>query len=169
MRLPRWRFAALLLVALASACATTPRSESAPRGDRNTLTQQDLGETHFLSAYEAVESLRSTWLQPRGPDSFQTPSRVWVYLDNTRLGDIETLRGIHPSTILSIQHFDANGATARWGVGHSAGVIYITTLRAAAPMPASPPQVEQSGHARETPVGAELFVLARDGRGPPPR
>jgi hypothetical protein len=143
MRLPRWRFAALLLVALASACATTPRSESAPRGDRNTLTQQDLGETHFLSAYEAV--------------------------DNTRLGDIETLRGIHPSTILSIQHFDANGATARWGVGHSAGVIYITTLRAAAPMPASPPQVEQSGHARETPVGAELFVLARDGRGPPPR
>ena len=96
-------------------------------------------EHHFQSAYEAVEALRGQWLQARGPDSFSTPSQVWVYMDNVRLGDVESLRGVHPSTILSIRHFDANAATARWGVGHAAGVIYIQTFPSAAPMPATPP------------------------------
>jgi endo-1,4-beta-xylanase len=119
--------------------AAHPPNDEAPRRDRTTLTQEDFTEGHFRSAYDAVEALRATWLHPRGPDSFQRPSRVWVYIDNVRLGDVETLRGIHPSMILSIRHFDANAATARWGVGHGAGVIYLTTFPAAQPMPSTPP------------------------------
>jgi hypothetical protein len=134
------RVVLLALIGLASACAARQPTDEIPRRDRNTLTQEDLAAGHFPSAYEAVETLRSNWLHPRGPDSFQAPSQVWVYLDNVRLGDIQTLRGLHPSTILSIRHFDANGATARWGVGHAAGVIYVTTFQVAKPMPSSPPE-----------------------------
>jgi hypothetical protein len=158
------RLTALLL--LASACAGNPQGESAPRSDRTTLTQKDLMEHHFQSAYEAVEALRGQWLQPRGPDSFSTPSQVWVYMDNVKLGDVESLRGVHPSTILSIRHFDANAATARWGVGHSAGVIYVQTYPSASPMPAAPPEVMQMGGPL-TPSGATGFVLATHGRTAP--
>jgi hypothetical protein len=136
---------AIVLVALVLGCASNPPSDSAPRGDRSILTAQQLDEHNFQNAYEAVQALRSNWLQPRGPDSFQAPSQVWVYLDNIRLGDVETLRSIHPRTILEIRHFDPNAATARWGVGHSAGVIYITSFPGVKPMPSSPPEVIQAG------------------------
>ena len=112
----------------AVACATTPPSEGAPRVDRSVITQQEMLEKHFQSAYEAVSALRTNWLQTRGTDSFNTPSQVWVYVDNVKYGDVESLRGIHPSTILNIRHYDANEATARWGIGHGAGVIQVTTL-----------------------------------------
>jgi hypothetical protein len=131
---PRRRLIALLLL-LSSACASNPQSESAPRGDRNLLTQKELLDQHFLNAYEAVEALRSQWLQPRGPDSFNTPSRVWVYMDNVKLGDVESLRGVAVNTIMSIRHLSANEATARWGVGHAAGAIYLQTISASSPSP----------------------------------
>jgi hypothetical protein len=134
------RVVMVLLLGIAPACAPRQPTDETPRRDRNTLTQDDLADRHFQSAYDAVEALRSNWLNPRGPDSFQTPSQVWVYLDNVRLGDVQTLRGIHPSTILSIRHFDANDATARWGIGHSAGVIYITGFKDPKRMPATPPR-----------------------------
>lgn len=128
------RLTALLLVA--SACSSNPQSESAPRGDRTTLTQKEMLDHHFQTAYEAVEALRGQWLQARGPDSFSTPSQVWVYMDNVKLGDVQSLRTVHPSTILAIRHFDPNAATARWGVGHAAGVIYLESFPAGSSTPA---------------------------------
>jgi hypothetical protein len=133
---PRRRFLALLLV-LSSACAGNQPSESAPRGDRNVLTQKELLDQHFLNAYEAVEALRSQWLQARGPDSFNTPSRVWVYQDNVKLGDVESLRSVAVNSIVSIRRLSPNEATARWGVGHAAGVIYLQTMSASST--SSPP------------------------------
>jgi hypothetical protein len=127
------RLTALLL--LAAACAGSPPREGASRGERNLLTQKELLDQHFLSAYDAVEALRSQWLRARGPDSFTSPSQVWVYMDNVKLGDVESLRGVAVSTIMSIRYFGANEATARWGVGHGAGVIYVQTISVGSPMP----------------------------------
>ncbi|MFL5608285.1 MAG: hypothetical protein ACJ8AD_17665 [Gemmatimonadaceae bacterium] len=135
---PRRRFLTLLLL-LSSACAANQPSESAPRGDRNVLTQQELLDQHFSNAYEAVEALRSQWLTARGPDSFKTPSQVWVYQDNVKLGDVQTLRGVAVNSILSIRRLNANEATARWGVGNSAGAIWLQTLSAASPSSTSSP------------------------------
>ncbi|GAC1466639.1 MAG: hypothetical protein PVSMB1_15900 [Gemmatimonadaceae bacterium] len=95
-------------------------------------------EAHYQTALEAVEALHPRWLTPRGPDSFRTPSEVWVYMDNVRLGDISTLKAIHPSTVKLIRRFDANAATARWGVGHAAGVIQIESFREARDRSAAP-------------------------------
>ena len=123
--------AVLLSLALLG-CLSSQSAQSgqpASRGDRRILTGAELREQHYNSAYEAIEALRGNWLVARGPDSFASPSVVLVYMDNVKLGGIETLRAVEISTLESIEHLDANSATARWGVGHGAGVILITTLR----------------------------------------
>ncbi|MDQ6634888.1 MAG: hypothetical protein M3Z10_09050 [Gemmatimonadota bacterium] len=132
----RRRFLALLIL-WSAACAANQQSGSAPRGvDRNVLTQQEMLDQHFVSAYDAVEALRSQWLQARGPDSFKSPSQVWVYQDNVKLGNVETLRSVAVSSIVAIRRLSPNEATARWGVGHAAGVIYVQTMSAS---PSPPP------------------------------
>jgi len=92
------------------------------------LTQTQFGEHQFNTAFDAVESLRSNWLKTRGTDSFLNPSQVRVYLDNSSLGDTATLRTIPINTIVYIKYFDGISATARWGLDHGAGVIYVSTM-----------------------------------------
>ena len=97
------------------------------RADRTTLTQVQMGNNRFTTTYDAVEALRSNWLKTRGPDSFSNPSKVRVYLDNVSLGDVETLRTIAVVTVVYIRFFDGISATARWGLDHGSGVIYVST------------------------------------------
>lgn len=126
MRLaPRW-FAASL-VALATACAAQSSGRNSGRTDASLITRDQIAAVHSLSAYEIVEALHSNWLRPHGPDSFQNPSVVLVYLDDARLGGVETLRAISPPTIAWIRFYDGVTAQARWGVGHAAGVIFVAT------------------------------------------
>ena len=115
------------LCATGLACGGHRTTERPQRAGRNLITREQMVRANYVNAYDAVAALRSNWLRARGPDSFQTPSQVWVYLDGNRMGDVETLRRIQPSLITSIRFFDGTTATARWGVGHSAGVISIDT------------------------------------------
>ncbi len=154
---------AVLTICL-SAClsAAPPRTDERP--DRNVLVAADLAEQHFNTAYDAIEALRSNWLQARGPDSFATPSVVWVYFDAVRLGTVETLRTLDLKVLNRIEHFDGIAATARWGVGHSAGVILVTALgqRPPGPMPLDAVSVTEN-----PPPRADGFVLASGGRPAP--
>jgi hypothetical protein len=141
MRHDLGRMGLLFLVALSAACASGGPSESgepAPRFDRSTISREQLYEQHFDNAYEAVATLRSTWLQTRGPDSFSSPSIVKVYMDANYLGDVSMLRTVPISVISSIRHLDAVEATARYGIGHGAGVVYIATYPMSAPREVSP-------------------------------
>lgn len=126
----------IVATALLLAACSTPRGAEGPepsRGatdgsrDRSMLTQTQFGAHQFNSAFDAIEALRSNWLKTRGPDSFQAPSQVRVYLDNVSLGDTATLRTISINTIVYIRYFDGISATARWGLDHGAGVIYVST------------------------------------------
>jgi hypothetical protein len=127
------RFAAPILVALllAPAACSSARSSSstAARSDRSLITAEQIFQHRFANAYEAVEALHSNWLLNKSADSFTTPSQVRVYVDNTFVGAVESLRSINPNTIQSIRHFDGIAATARWGLDHGAGVILVTTQR----------------------------------------
>lgn len=156
----------LVCALLVAGCASHQTGEATPRRDRSILTGDELRAQHYNSAYEAIESLRSNWLQSRGPDSFQSPSIVWVYVDNTKLGGIETLRGLSVNAISSIQRLDANAATARWGVGHAAGVILVVTLPGGADLrPLQHLQNRRVIEGRAT--TADGFVLASGGRSAP--
>jgi hypothetical protein len=121
----RW-FGTIALAATVTACASA--GTGAPRVDRNLLTQEQIQETNRQNAYEVVETLRSNWLRTRGPTSLNSQdAQIQVYIDDNRLGGIETLRTISTSLIDHIRWYDGIAATGRWGLDHGAGVIYIST------------------------------------------
>ena len=114
------------LVAL-GACSSHARTSSGDRPDRNLITANDIRDGHFVNAYDAVEALRPNWLTPRGTDSFAKPSQIEVYYDATHLGTVETLRTIVAANIVYIRWYDGTQAQQRFGIGHSAGVIQISS------------------------------------------
>lgn len=116
----------LLCLALALACHRGP-DRVAPNFEY--LTQDEIRERNFNNAYDAVASMRANWLVVRGTDSFQNPSEVWVYYDQTKLGGVETLRAVTVNEIAYLRHYSGIDATTRWGVGHSAGVIFVSSRR----------------------------------------
>jgi hypothetical protein len=117
-------FAALVLVA--SACASS-KGASRTSTDHTLITREQIRQNNFTNAYDAVASLHANWLQKRGADSFLTPGEILVYFDEVRLGGIETLRSVTSSSIMFIRFYDGIAATNRWGVGHSNGVILVSS------------------------------------------
>jgi len=93
--------------------------------DAERLSQEEMLQEHFTNVYDAVAALRSAWLTVRGPDSFGTPSKVWVYYDQNRLGGVDEMRTVLVTSVVGVRHYNGVDATTRWGVGHSAGVIQI--------------------------------------------
>ena len=115
-----------LLALPAGGCAG--RNANVPdRTDRNIISSAQIKEHGFINAYDAVESLRSTWLRARGPDSMNKPTEVLVYVDDNRLGGVLTLKQVTASQIIMIRFVDGLTATARWGLDHGQGVIQIVT------------------------------------------
>lgn len=114
-----------LLVLLTSACAST-QNAAGPRADRNVITLEQIRQNGYRNAYEAVEALHAPWLVSR-PDGLAVQREVLVYLDNSRLGGVETLRQIATPQIVRITWIDAATAINRWGVDHGQGVIMVVT------------------------------------------
>jgi hypothetical protein len=115
-------------LSFAISCASHGAPETGRAQDHDLITIAQIRERRFLTAYDAVEALHGNWLITRGADSFRTPSEVVVYEDGTKLGGIAVLKDIVPASIEYIRHFDGVSATARWGVGHSQGVIFVSTV-----------------------------------------
>ncbi len=127
MRTTLIRSAALVLTVLGAGCVRHPMVNDVAPLDHTIITRDQLLDNRFLTVYDAVEALHANWLAARGPDSFQTPSEVRVYLDNISLGGVDMLRNIASNTVSYVQHFDGVSATARWGLDHGAGVIYVSS------------------------------------------
>jgi hypothetical protein len=121
---PRYRGLAALLLLAAFACHRGPPR---PRPDTELLTQAEMQDHNFTNVYDAVAALRANWLTVRGTDSFMTPSEVVVYYDQTRLGGVNELRVITVNSISWLRHYNGVDATTRWGVGHGAGVIFVSS------------------------------------------
>jgi len=122
----RLRRLGLPLLLLCGACVSS-RANPRHRVDMSVLTQDDLVDHQYENVLEAVQTLRSNWLNERGPDSFASPSHIWVYIDNTKVGGVQSLASISTRYISSIRKVNGIDATARWGIGHSAGVIAVMT------------------------------------------
>ena len=118
--------AALMFACVAGGCASSSGSKST-RTDSSLITSEQILKHRFTNAYEAVEALHSNWLVNKSADSFNAPSQIRVYVDNTFYGAVESLRSINPNNIRSIRHYDGVAATARWGIDHGAGVIQVVT------------------------------------------
>lgn len=126
--------ASMLLISVIStgllACASGGSSVG-PGTGRDVITAEELERAPGVTnAYEAVERLRPNFLRSRGPQSLRSPTvpPIIVYLDQVRLGQVETLRGITVEAIQQIRHVPARDAQQRFGLDHTGGVIEVTTV-----------------------------------------
>jgi hypothetical protein len=119
--------AVLLIPLWAGACAGA--TGGARPDNRNVLGRAQLEATNASTAYEAVQQLRPDFLRGRlvGSGNSVANETPIVFVDGTRRGDIEQLRTIPTSMILSIHLISASDATTRWGTGYPAGVIEVRT------------------------------------------
>jgi hypothetical protein len=121
------------VILLLAACSGHHAPDGGPSGtrDRSLLTHEQLNAIAYQSAYHAVEALRSHWLRPRGVSSPNPASsdEVIVLLNNTRLGGVDSLRGLSTQEITYIRYYDAASAAARWGRDLSQGAIFVSTER----------------------------------------
>jgi hypothetical protein len=120
--------AAAMLLACAGGNATG-RAAAAPAVDQTLITRADLDKVNAPNLYDAIMNLRGNWLRPRAADSFDRPSVIQVYQDNQRIGGVSELRQIVPRDVASVRFYDGIQATARWGMDHSAGAIFVVTQR----------------------------------------
>ena len=117
------------------------RTNPGPAVDRNTLVQEQFADRGYNTAFDVIQSLRSNWLAARGPDSFVAPTQVQVYLDGVRMGGVDQLRTIDLRPVTYMRFFDGIAATARWGLDHGSGAIYISTHPLSDASPVRPLQV----------------------------
>jgi hypothetical protein len=120
-------FLSLLAVLTLTACGSG--QPGSPRPNPDQITRAEIDEAGPSNLFTLVQNLRPIWLRERGATSFTDETDVVVYLDRTRMGGRESLRSIHSSNVEMLQFFNAQRATARFGVGHVNGAILITTRR----------------------------------------
>ena len=120
------RFALIGFLLIPGLACSARQTAGGERLDRNVITQAQVREGGFRTAYEAVEALKAPWLKIR-PDGLSQQREVLVYLDDIRLGGIESLKQVQSAQIVLIRYYDPQLAMMRWGVDHSQGVIMVVT------------------------------------------
>lgn len=118
------------LVALACS-AGTAGSGGTVRSSPRVITAEEIerqGVTD-LNGYEVVERLRGRWLIPQAGDSpsHPDPRLPVVYVDDIRLGEVQTLRNVPAGDILDMRFLDEREANFRYGLGHLGGAIVVRT------------------------------------------
>ena len=116
---------AALFLAVASCSTSGGPGRGSGSGD---ITRAELDGQSFLSAYNAIEQLRPTWVRARGAPSLSRSSTYPVlYMDGIRHGDIDDLHTIAIGDVDTISYMSPSDATTRFGTGHTSGVILLTT------------------------------------------
>lgn len=111
-------------------CASSGSSAAAtPRGDRNSVTAEELATTTSTNLLDFVQRTRPLWLRTRGRTSVNNEGGLIVYLDDNRFGGPEVLRQISPANVQQMRFLDASAAQQRFGVGHTHGAILVYSKR----------------------------------------
>jgi hypothetical protein len=129
-----------LVVALgAVACRSASRSPTLRSpGQRADITQPEIQTVlgRSSTAYDIVKFLRPEMLLRRTVTGVEpTPAMmakelpgVHVHVDDVRVGNFDILSTIPARAVTSIRWLSATDASTRFGNGHTAGVIVVTTL-----------------------------------------
>ena len=99
------------------------------RKDPHVITSDELASRSTLTARQAIEQLRPQFLRTRGTTTLgnaQTKDEIWVYVDGTKMGDLQVLNNIGVHEISEIRYLNPSEATNRYGTGHVQGAILIT-------------------------------------------
>lgn len=118
--------------------ATGTSSATAPRrGSATPITQEEIAAAHLETIYDVIEQLRPSMLRTRGlmdrsgggspAEAGAASNSINVYLNTTWIGDVTKLRGIQAASVKLVQYLNSNDATTRFGTGHGAGAILVTS------------------------------------------
>ena len=135
---PRW-VVITTAAYLAAACGGS-RSESAAgrvtpgaATGSDVITTAELREAKEANLYDFIRAYRPRWLQRARPTTMR-PDReaieadeLVVYVDNARLGDVETLRQVTPGGVVLVRFLSPSEAHAEFGPGHLNGAIQVRT------------------------------------------
>lgn len=91
------------------------------------LSSAEWANVHVTNAFEAIQQLRPQFFRSRGETSIllQSETQTSVYLDNIRLGGLETLYDVPITGIASIRYLSAGEATNQIGTNQSGGAIQL--------------------------------------------
>lgn len=114
-----------------TACAGTGQRRGVSRNP-NLITHAEIQEARrsgVRDLYELVDRERPRWLQTRSQRSLALETLVAVYLNETRLGGVDILRGYPLDNVNTLRYLDAAQAMLLPGIGsaHVEGAIVITT------------------------------------------
>jgi len=118
-----------LLAAVVIACAP-PRLGPGAISNSQLITEDEIEASRAPTAFDVIQKLRANFLSYRGETSFnRSNSQPYptVYVDGQEFGPIGSLRTIPASQVSTIRLYRAWEATTKFGAGHMAGVIAITT------------------------------------------
>lgn len=116
----------LLLIAACGGSAAMGNGETGQEAnDPNLITREQV--QNFTDAFQAVQTLKSQWLRVRTPPDFDSSPNVVVYENGLRMGTPDVLRQINSGSVENIRYYNGIAASARWGLGHENGVIFVTT------------------------------------------
>ena len=117
----------LLLGASLAACATSSRGRG-PSSNTNLITQQELEDSHQPNLFDAVRALRPMWLrQMTATVQSSQDSGITIFIDNQRVGGLDVLRDMSPTSATALRYYSASEAQSHFGLGNLHGVIEVTT------------------------------------------
>lgn len=126
------------------------------------MTREQIEGVKSSNLFDVVEALHSNWLRermltPRDRATARVDSTgkaqylaenngagrsmpgenggIQVYFDGTRLGGLAELKNIRPADVYSVRRINGVDAQARFGIGHGAGVLFVSSVTQRAKSP----------------------------------
>jgi hypothetical protein len=123
----RHSFTFVVLFSIVAGCAGGPKAAATDTGS-NVISQSELDAAGPVTAYDAVQRLRPTYLRGRGPTSVVNAAartRPAVFVDGTEYGEVESLRSFPASRVQTIRFYSGPEAATKFGSTYGAGVIQL--------------------------------------------
>ena len=117
-------FGLVLLGACVSAGTQELRTSQSTAVDREVIAEEEIADSHALTAYQAIERLRPRFLITTVDLSPATARQV--YLNGVALGGVNELRTIPASSVREIRFVRSTDAPA-FGIGPSGGAILVVS------------------------------------------
>ena len=112
------------LIVVLGGCAAAVQGSS-PQSSSDVLIGGDL--SRFTTVYDAVESLRNSWLS--GHAVMACRCQPVVYVNGSKVRGVDVLRSTPPIAGIVVRHLSGREAAARFGGGHEGGAILVEAVR----------------------------------------
>ncbi len=121
------RFLLPLVIGAGCAPAAAGGGGAPTRGDAKTVTESELAVATQINLYDYVAAERPRWL--RGSSSLSgTASPLVVFMDDTRLGGVQTLKSLTTSSARMLRYFEASAAQQKFN-GRDIGPVIQVIIR----------------------------------------